>query len=333
MKSAWRLNPCIAFGNSEGRFANRPYKRLICVLLLGLVLTSCTLLRPKPFGPIPQVARGDLSPAQIYSLLDQRTPPLSSLWAHMKIYLSGQNIKGKKFFEATLLYQISDEPARQENSWAGKLRLRGYRTITSTLFECLALPDRIQVYLNKDRELYSGTPQTLRTHPALFFGINPTDIARALEIERTITHVVQEIHPESKSSAGKEQRGTLISPSSPISTRIATLPGHYVFIRTRHDNTKQVFVMRKTDLLIDRIALYDSHKRLALEVTYHQYDLFDGHLLPIKMTVQFIESQVTMTAKVIQYKVNTPFQPAVFRFALPASVREYPLEALLKRTS
>ena len=301
---------------------NRPYIALVCVLLLGFALTSCTLLRPKPFGPIPQVARGDLSPAQIYSLLDQRTPPLSSLWAHMKIYLSGQNIKGKKFFEATLLYQLSDEPATQENSWAGKLRLRGYRTITSTLFECLALPDRIQVYLNKDRELYSGTPQTLRTHPALFFGINPTDIARALEIERTITHVVQETHPESEGSTRKEHSGTLTSRRAPIATRIATLPGHYVFIRTRHDHAKQVFVMRKTDLLIDRVALYDSNKRLTLDITYDQYDLFDGHLLPTKMTVRFIQSQATMTARVLKYKINPPLQPAVFRFPPQYSVRE-----------
>jgi hypothetical protein len=333
MKSAWRPNPRMTFRDPERRIANRPYKRLACMLSLVLVFSSCAWFRPQPFSPIRSVAPGNLSPKEIYSVLNQRTQPLNALWAHMKIYLSGRNIKGKKFFEATLLYQISDDLSSQEESWGGKLRIRGYRTITSTLFECLVLPDRVQVYLNKDQELYSGTPQTLLNNPSLFFGINPADIARALEIERTITQVVKETRPESQQNARQEESRAQPSLASPISTRIAMLPGHYVFIQTRPNNEKQVFVIRKTDLLIDRVARYDSSNHLALEAVYHQYGLFNGHLLPTRVTVHFTKSQVSMTARIMEYKINPPLQPAVFNFALPPSVQEYPLEDLFKRTS
>jgi hypothetical protein len=272
----------------------------VCILIASVIFlfSGCALFSPKPFSPLTLDYPGDLFPSDILRVLKERHGSYSHLWANGGITLSGAEIKGKKFFQATLLYQA---PLR--------LRLRGSRMITSTLFEFIIHGDKIALVWNRERKWFQGTREELEKHPEATFGMDPLLLPQALLIQQEFIRLLGEGRFE------KWRRGEK----------------DYAFVTK--DPEPRAFLVRKKDLLVREAVLYSKEGRQNLRLRFKRYAFSNGDILPVELEAYFPGTGMTARIEIKEYKHPEIFQDAVFDMTPPPGFERYSLKDLLESPS
>jgi len=270
----------------------------ILIGIMILLFSGCALFSPKPFSPLKLDYPGDLSPSNILHVLKERHGSYSHLWASGGITLSGTEIKGKKFFQATLLYQ---SPLR--------LRLRGSRMITSTLFEFIINGDKIALIWNREKKWFQGTREELDKHPEATFGMDPLLLPQALLIQQEFIRLLEEGRFEEWRRGEKD----------------------YVFVTK--DPERKAFLVRKKDLLVREAALYSKEGGQKLRLRFKRYDFENGDILPVELEAFFPRTGLTARIEIKEYKHPELFQDAVFDMTPPPGFERRSLKDLLESPS
>jgi hypothetical protein len=230
--------------------------------------------------------------------LKERHGSYSHLWASGGITLSGEKIKGKKFFQATLLYQA---PLY--------LRLRGSRMITSTLFEFIINGDKIALIWNRERKWFQGTREELGKYPEAFFGMDPLLLPQALLIQQEFIRLLGEGRFDEWRRGEKD----------------------YVFVTK--DPERKAFLLRKKDLLVREAALYSQEGKQTLRLRFKRYAFSNGDILPVELEALFPKTGLTARIDIKEYKHPEVFQDAVFDVTPPPGFERHSLKDLLESPS
>jgi hypothetical protein len=271
-------------------FSVSAFLRFSCLLFIA----GCSLISSRPFSPLRTDYPAGLDAAEIFRVLEGRSVTHERLWAGGEITLCGEPLKGKKFFNATLLYEVPD-----------RMRLRGSRMLTSTLFEYVMNADCVAVLFNRTKEWFGGTLNELERHPEATLGLNPVEIPKALLIQQDFM--------------GRLGGGEF--------DRHGVSGGDYLFLRTNGDN-RVAFLLRRKDLLVREAAVYGKDGRLLLRLRYRRYGLFGGEVLPEDLEMFFASSGVTARVHVAEYKFPAHFEDVVFSPTPAVGFKRYPLNRL-----
>ena len=275
--------------------------RLRGFLLIYVVIcffSGCALFSPKSFSPNEKEYPLDLTPLEILRILEERQGVYTHLWANGGITLSSPKVKGRKFFQATLLYQAPQ-----------KLRLRGYRMITSTLFEFIINGDNLALVWNRERKLFRGTRKDLEKYPEATFGMDPLYLPQALLIQQEFIRLLRGQRFD-KWREGKDD---------------------YVFVTK--DGERRAFLLRKKDLLVREAALYSRDGRLSLRLKFRRYAFSNGDILPVELEAFFPKTGLTARVEINEYKHPEAFQDSVFDLTPPRDFECHPLEEILESPS
>jgi hypothetical protein len=270
---------------------------IVFISVLLLFLNGCALFSRKPFSPIQTNYPPGLSPADISGLLKERHKSVQNLWASGKITLWGKGIKGKKYFQATILYREPDS-----------LRLRGSRMITSTLFEFIVNSGRMAVVWNREKMWFEGVKEEWVEHPELSLGIDPLFLPTGLLIHQELTDLF-----ENKRITRWQQKGK-----------------SYLFLSEGTHGSREAFLVGIEDLLIREAALYSKDGLLAIRLKFLRYDSFDGEILPVEMEAVFPQTSITARVQVDAYKFPESFDNAVFSLTPLPGYDSHPLQDLVE---
>lgn len=271
----------------------RPF---VFISLLLLFLNGCALFSRKPFSPVQKQYPPGLSPAEISLLIKERHKPFQRLWASGKITLWGKGIKGKKYFQATILFREPD-----------LLRLRGSRMITSTLFEFIVNSGRMAVVWNREKTWFEGDKEEWMAHPDLSLGIDPLFLPKALLIHQELINLF-----EDKRITRWQKKGRL-----------------YLFLSEGTDDSREAFLVGIEDLLIREAALYSSEGLLDVRLKFLRYDSFDGEILPEEMEIFFPQTSITARVQISDYKYPESFDKAVFSLSPPPGYESHAMQDLV----
>jgi hypothetical protein len=266
--------------------------------VLLLFITGCALISSRPFSPLRTDYPAGLDASEIFRVLEGRSVSHERLWAGGEITLRGEPLKGKKFFNATLLYEAPD-----------RLRLRGSRMLTSTLFEYIMSADRVAVLFNHTKEWFGGTQGEFERHPEATLGLNPVELPKALLIQQDFMGRLGGGEFDRRGVSGED----------------------YLFLSTKGDN-RVAFLLRRKDLLVREAAVYRQDGRLLLRLRYRRYGLFLGEILPEELEMYFASSGVMARVHVAEYKFPTRFESAVFSLTPAVGFKRYPLKRLWEAT-
>jgi hypothetical protein len=262
-----------------------------------LFLNGCALFSSKPFSPVQTQYPPELSPAEISRLLKERHSSFYNLWASGKITLWGNGIKGKKYFQATILYREPDS-----------LRLRGSRMITSTLFEFIVNSGRMAVVWNREKTWFEGAKEEWVEHPELSLGIDPLFLPKGLLIHQELTGLFE----NQKITRWKKKGKTCL------------------FLSEGTDGSREAFLVGIEDLLIREAALYSPDGLLAIRLKFLRYDSFDGEILPVELEAVFPQTSITARVQIDAYKFPESFDDTVFSLTPPPGYESHPLQVLLE---
>jgi len=247
--------------------------------LLFMFLAGCSLFAKKPFSPIKESHPPNLDAAAIQGILEGRHAPHPRLWASGEIILRGKQIRGKEFFNATLLFEEPD-----------RLRLRGSRLLASTLFEFIMNGDKAALAFNHTKEWIEGTREDFEKHPDALLNLNPVILPSALMIQQRFLRMLAE---------GKFNRWQRAR-------------NQYIFV-SEEDGGREAFRLNAGDLLVREAAFYGKDGRLKLRLTYKRYGMFLGETLPMEAEAYFVSAGVTAQVRIKEYKFPPEFKEAVFR--------------------
>jgi hypothetical protein len=271
-------------------------RRFFFISLL-LFMCGCSIFARKPFSPLKTQYPPGLSPADISIFLKQRHKALPHLWASGKITISGKGIKGKKFFQATILYQEPDS-----------LRLRGSRMITSTLFEFIVNSKRMAVAWNREKMWFEGEREEWVKHPELSLGIDPLFLPKGLLIHQELIRLFDDKRISRWNKKGKS----------------------YVFLSEGTEDSREAFEVGTEDLLIREAALYSPEGILSVRLKFLRYDAFDGEILPVELEAFFPQTSITARVQLDAYKFPETFDITVFSLAPPPGYESHPLHELVE---
>jgi uncharacterized protein DUF4292 len=274
-------------------------KRFSCMIIaLMVILSGCSMFKPRDFSPLTEECPQELNPSQILKILQDRHPSSSNLWNDSKIILSGNRIDGKQYFNGTLLYQEPD-----------KLRLRGSRMITSTLFEFILNGEKAALILNGEKKCFIGKREEFLKYPELTMGLDPAFLPRAFLIQEELIRLLKENRFD-KWSEGKK---------------------HIIFISKRENGQRQVFMVRKKDLLVREAAIYENNGSLKLRLRFNSYNYFNSEILPEEIDCSFPSSGMNILVKAREYKRPPHFNKKVFDVnSASKKFKSYPLTDLLE---
>lgn len=262
--------------------------------LLFLLLAGCSLFAKKPFSPIKESLPPNIDIAAFQRILESRHAPHPRLWASGEIVLRGAPIRGKEFFDATLLFEEPD-----------RLRLRGSRMLVSTLFEFIMNGDRTALAFNHSKDWFEGTREEFEKYPDALLNLNPTILPRALLIQQRFLRMLAE---------GKFSRWQRAS-------------NQYIFVAGEGEE-REAFRLNASDLLVREAALYGKDGRLKLRLTYKRYEMFLGEVLPMDAEAYFASAGVTAQVHIKEYKFPPEFKEAVFRTTPAEGFTRRPLSSL-----
>lgn len=273
------------------------------ILIFPIFLSGCAFLGgAKKFSPIeikyPEFTQENKTAEKI--LQNTKDIEVKTIWSYLKINATSPKFKGKKFFYCTLLSEMPN-----------KIRLRGNRIITSTLFEMLIVDDALTLLLNKDNIVYKGSVNDLKepSDNMDVYNINPMEITRALLARNIIADNL------------RKAKSTFLPP----------LKNHYRLLAKRDDGGYEVFAVRKSDLLPEEIGVYNKDKEMYLRITFKQFARFKSELMPSKFVVELLESGIKADIEAQDYKINPPLQPQVFVIEPEDNTKILPLKKLLEK--
>ncbi|MCX7765195.1 MAG: hypothetical protein N2246_00595 [Candidatus Sumerlaeia bacterium] len=286
---------------------------IILSLVCLIILTNCSflslpLLHKEAYSPITETFSGILPEDKIAEVIKQRAGEVKNLWAEMTVKIKTGSRAGSAYFRATLLFSPPD-----------KARLRGYRQLTSTLFEILVNNEGFVFHLNREKELYVGN---IKEWINSSFPLSEVDV-------REVAYLLQPLQIFSNALQRKD-------------CQLEQTDRNYYFFNifnllgSNSFTGKIQMVVRKQDLLIQEIRIYTNSGSQTALVLYQQYRYFSGGtLLPTKVTIMVYKEPMTMT-KVqlshINYKVNEVFSPKVFLPPTYEGIKIYPLSKLMERS-
>lgn len=300
-----------------GLFVIRAYdkRRMVIralIILSGaamIFMTGCALpqrfgIIKERYGPFPEELTSPLPPEAMFRVLTERAPEVQNLWAEMKVKIRGKSKKESGYFQATLLYS---PPAMA--------RLRGSRTITSTLFELLVVNDRLFFHLKPEKKLYAGNVSEWQNSPLLLPNIDLRDIAYLLQPLQILRSSLQ---ADNYHFDDIDKDFYFIT--------IAKLP------HSREFSGRLQLLVRKKDLLIQRIRVYSPEQELKVLVNYEQYAVFgNGTVLPTNVAISLYAEKSKITLRNIKYKINSQFDKRVFLPPAYKGIKVFPLKELWQK--
>ncbi len=267
---------------------------MACFGIILALSSGCSLFRSRPFSPFKESFPVTLTPDEISRRLVIRHSTHDEIWARGKITVSGPSLNGKSFFNATLLFQEPD-----------KLRIRGSRMITSTLFEFIIAGNEAAVSLNMDKQWYSGMRRELLERPEITLGLDPFLVPQAILIQQFFMAGLRNADFNKWCSDGN----------------------YYTFLWTSSGVTRGLMV-RKKDLLVREAGIYGADGRLAARIRYNAYEIFDGEVFPSDMEILLSCTGLKARVEISEYKQRPGFDPRVFSLEPPRNFTRYPLSAL-----
>lgn len=276
---------------------------MIFMLFSAVLLSGCSsTIKTKKFSPMGKIydnlMSDDMATSKILTLTKKEE--VKTLWSYLKINVSSSKFKGKKFFYCTLLSQKPD-----------KIRLRGNRIITSTLFEILVDGEQFDIYFNRDNILYRGSIDDIKnaSDKLAIYKINPHEITRGILVRQALAENL---------SKGK-------------AVYLKPLKNHYRILTKREDGGYEVYAVRKFDMLPEEIGVYDKNKNLFLKITFRQFSSYKNDVLPSKYYIEFFDTDLRLDIEAQDYKLNPSLQLEVFAFQPTSETRIIPLKELIAK--
>ena len=247
---------------------------------------------------LPDVLReGTLE--EIAQLVSERTKEHPFLVRQGRIVLETE--EGKMWFEGNLL--VRDEPPA--------VRLRGSRVPIGTLFEVAVSGPDAWVYLNREKQLFIGSPEELRRQ---------TGVAGAVSLQEVVSSIlVYQDLQERLSQPGvwrvlPRRDEVFLAQETPLGRQLA-------------------WRIRRSDGLIREFVTFDSLGNAELRVTSESWELEDDEPLPGQFVAEVANGAVELTMRLGDYKLGQPLADAVFD-RTPSGAREiYLLSDLVNRES
>jgi len=271
------------------------------VALSVMVLLSGCAARQKfdsPYPKGPKVLPGD-GLEEVAALLQERTREHPFLWRRGRVILRNEETGEKLWFEATLLYRDPDA-----------VRLRGGRAPLGTLFELGVSGDDAWVFLNREKELYTGTLEDLRREGGDMASLSLRDVMSAILVNQDLQRRLSE-------QGGWTVYGTA---------------GELFLSRLLDDGRRGVWRIGRSDGLVREVVIWARGERQAdARVLYRSYELEDGEPLPGEFQVGLAGDAATVLFRLDGYKVGQTLDSRVFE--APAAEITLPLSRLSERES
>lgn len=249
------------------------------------LFTGCSFLSRKPAGPPEIKYPKNLPHNEVVRVLSDRAVSVDSLWVSARVHISGSFSPRKTAFTATIIYKNPD-----------MLRIRGYRAVASTLFDCLIKRDDVYFLSLKERVLYTGSVNDLANDSALPLKIDPRSFIECILVNNLIADAI----------AGDDF--TPVKRFLPI--------GASRKYKTSHGEMSRVFYIGKKDLLPRKVVFRNNNT--WGKVTYNHYELFEGVLFPSDITVKFSHSGYRVQLKISEIKLNPPkLSEKAFKMTVP----------------
>lgn len=280
----------------------------LVILSVGVFfISSCAFLPgvglfQKRYSPLPEDLLYPIKPEEMLTILRQRAPEITTLWANAKVKIKGKTKKESGYFRATFLYLPPE-----------KARLRGYRTGLPTLFEILVVNNTLFFHLNQEKRLYIGSIEEWRDSPVIFSDVDLRDVGLLLEPLQIYRSVLE--YGEHKIDDTDKRFYTITVPHLPHKYQMASSP--------------MQLLVRKKDLLVQGIRVYSPEKRLRAEIFYNRYDIFEaGTVLPTKVLLKVYDRETKIFLNDIHYKINREFSEKVFEPPSYKGIKRLPLRML-----
>ncbi len=279
------------------RRASLPAMFFAVVLSLGMVagLTACRAKTP-PFVS-PYVDLSAFFPEtveRVTQVLSERHPALSTLKTESDITVS-MGKKGRQRFHGNLLVELPD-----------KARLRGSRAALGTLFEILSVGDQLEVFFNRDGELFVGRRSDLSDSAGILRLVGPDQLLRALLAERDLAERLQK----------------------PGTWKVQNRQAHWLLSTTIPGGDWQIWVVRKRDFLVEESLVGTAAGGARARIRFFSYDVVDGEPLPTDLEIRLADPDVTVRVEVDEVLRNPPLGPQVFQAPPVAPTHRHPLSQL-----
>ena len=266
------------------RFPRQILLLAFCVAL-GLLGNGCAFWRPAFRAPVEPFPSPPATTGELQQRIALRHPPVDHMILRMQTVVSGGPVQGKRRVLLHLLYRA---PSR--------VTLNVSHVRLSRLFRVTQSEDQTAVHLYDRGEFYRGTVSDLDAHPEALFGVRPTDLVRA-------------------ALAGRELADLLAS--VPADTPLPTQPDdakHWPIATDPAWNRKEIYYVRKTDGLVEKIGVHGDGDGRRILVTFRRYAFFAGLLLPSEFDLAFDGSKLRLRVEV--EKVDLERVPPDSSFAL-----------------
>lgn len=275
-------------------------RRLVVHLMIAATLGSCVavflpgcnILRrtrrvqavpPPPFNsPIAQPVGGPgMTTDQIRQVLGERRSDIRSLRANLTITVGEARSNTRQQFDASV---YSSPP--------GFLRVRGSAD-AGALFDFLMDRGRVQVMVVPEKKVYIGSLAQLRTNTSLMAGIQPDDLMNSFLVEQNLYRNLRE------------------NPATPMQET----QDHYEFQVVYPGGLTEVFQVRKTDLLVDKVTRTQMGQTLGL-VNFYGYQFYGNHLLPSRFDASLANGGQA-TVEVVEMRPNEAKNAELNRLTIP----------------
>lgn len=232
-------------------------------------------------------------------LIDQ-SEHLDEIWAKFGVTVRRDGGRVLPSFTATALYQ---EP--------GRIKLGLSRFEVGTVYSILILGDEAQLYANREGRLFYGTMEELAEKTPLLSGLSPRDLVTAITVQQDLAQVL----------AGGGRRAVIDK-------------GTHLLVGRRHpvSGRQYIWLVRKSDALVQEVLIRDRTGREEVRVVYRKYKLVEnqetGRILPYPEELLFhlIPEDLTVEAKVKEYRLTPEFPEAIW--SLPEPDEAYPLRSI-----
>ena len=277
--------------------------RAALVAVLALALAGCRA-RPVFDSPYPgeaptALARGTL--AEFAALLQARTRQHPHLARQGRVVIEVPSEGAKMWFEGNIL--VRDDPPA--------VRLRGSRVPIGTLFEVCVRGDAAWVYLNREREVFTGSARALRETTGLAGSVSLRELVASILVMQDLR---ERLARPGQWTMYRTRREVLLAVEEPGGRRLA-------------------WRIRRHDGLVREFVTFDARGAAELRVTYESWVLEDGEPLPGQFVAEVQDGAVRLTLRLDQYKLGQPIADAVFD-ELPRGAQSFfGLEQLAGRES